>query len=253
MAAIYNKDNYTNKEFDYIPSATIKEYDMKSAGMNILISKKLLTPEQIDYLNSLPKEKRNYEIGIMQKNNKDLVKVINMGFKEYRKRFFEANEIDSSNVISIKRDAIFVVNTRIKHTKFDSILFRSKNKYSSYYRINNIELFYSKRENRLDIKGIDDDELKYHKNIISFLKKIIKLNEISNVSARRYLYNFADRYRKLELNRGYYREFKVNGQFRLKSEMASAYFTIEVVDEYSDIEINYNYMNVILPLIKMIF
>lgn len=249
---LYNKQNYTNSAFDYIPSTTIREYDIKSAGFNILISKGLLSEEQIEELSKLTKFERNVRIGLMQKN-KEFAKLLNSGFKEYMRKFFEANDIDDTNVIAIKRDAIFLVNTRVKFTKFDNVVFVPKNKYSSYYRINDIELYYSKRENKLDVKGIKDDELHLHKHFMSFLKKLIKLNEISNVSARRYMYSFADRYRQSKLDIRYYREFKKHGEYRLKDSMCSSYFTIDKIDDVNSINISYNYMKIILPLIKMIF
>lgn len=251
--SIYNKHNYINKAFDYIPSANIKEYDIKSAGFNILIAKGLLSQEQIEHLEELPKERRNIEIGLMQKNNKELSKARNEGLKEYRKKFFEANGLDSESVISIKSDAIFVVNKPIKYTRFDNILFRQKNKYSSYYRINNIELYFSKRDNKLDVKGINDLDLSKHKHFMSFLKKIIKLNEISNSSARNYLYDFADRYRKLMLPIDYYREFKSGGAFRLKQTLEFAHFETDIIDDKDELNIAYNYVNIIIPLIKMIY
>lgn len=251
--AITDKHNFVNKDFDYIPSGNIKEYDIKSAGFNILIAKKLLSSEQIKYLEELPKDRRNIEIGLLQRKDKALTKAINEGLKEYRRKFFEANNLESDSVISIKRDAIFVVNAKIKHTQFDNIIFRRKNKYSSYYRINNIELYYSKRENLLDVKGIDDNELYNHKSILGFLKKIIKLNEVSKLSARNYLYDFANRYRKRQLDTDFYREFKSNGSFRLNEESIFSHFEVDNIDDVENINITYNYVNVIIPLIKVIY
>lgn len=36
MNNLYLKDNYTNKDLKYIKNTIITEYDMESAGMNIL-------------------------------------------------------------------------------------------------------------------------------------------------------------------------------------------------------------------------
>lgn len=250
---IYNKHNYVNKDFDYIPSASIKEYDIKSAGFNMLIASGLLSDKQIEYLSSLPKKQLNVKIGLMQREDKAITKAINEGLKIYRRKFFEANELDSDSVISIKRDAIFIVNKPIKNTKFDNVLFRVKNKYSSYYRIDNIELYYSKRENKIDVKGIDDNDLVNHRKFLSFLKKVIKLNEVSNSSAKAYLYDFADRYRKRKLDLDYYREFKSRGEFRLDQTFESGYLEMDVTDDIESLNISYNYINIIIPLIKMIY
>ena len=255
---IYERDSYLNKSFDFIPSANIKEYDMKSGGLSIIMSKKLLSENQIEELKAMPKKQRNIQIGLIQRRDRELAKQLANGFREYRKMFFEANEIDESNVISIKKDAVILVNSKINRTVFDKVQFRDKNRYSSYYFLQNknngIELYYNRRDNILDIKGIDDNDLYLHRSMISFLKKVIKLNEVSNSSAKRYLYDFADRYRKRKLNKTFYREFKPDGKFRIYINLdTGSFLSDEIVDDDILIDINYNYKYVILPLIKMIF
>ena len=249
----YTKDLYVNHGFDFIRSANIKEYDIRAAGFNILIAANVLSKEKIDKLNSLPKKKRNIKIGLMIKSNKEYGKIINKGLVEYRKKFFEANDIEDNNLVSVHRDAILVVNKRIKQTVFDNIEFVQKNKYSSFYYINKKEFYYSKINNTLHVKGIDDEILEISQDyFLSFMRKVISYNEISQQSAGEYLYKFADKYRHKKLNKNYYRELD-NGLYRLL-DLKFAGSDVGVVDidkEYIDID--WNYKRYILPLISIVF
>lgn len=252
MYTIYKKHLYINPNYDYIKSGIIKEYDIHAAGLNMLIAANLLSDEQVKYYNSLEKKRRNIELGYLQKN-KIYAKAISENLKKYRKLFFEENEIDENKVISIRRDAIFVVNTRIRKKKFDNVEFVAKNKYSSYYQINKCDFLYSSREDKLDIKGIDDDDLiNHHDYILKELRQIFKLNEINNRSACEYLYKFADKYRKKKLPIEYYRELGSN-LYRLKKIQI---YGNSIGTEYAnmdEIDIKWNYLNIIVPLISMIF
>lgn len=252
---IYNphKDNYKNDTFDYITSAYIVEYDIKSAGFNMLISARALTNTQIEYLSSLPKKERNIKIGLLQKDNPELKSILKNQFYKYRSEFIESNNIKDNNIITVKKDAFFLVNAKVTNTIFDNIEFRIKNSYSSYYRLDNfIEIFYNQRDDKIDIKGFTHVK-EHEKYMIKFIKKIIKLNEISKESACRYLYKFANDYRKLKLPIGFYREFNEISQFRLKYKFAANSIFINNFEDKEEIDITYNYIHVILPFIKLIY
>ena len=262
---LYNpkRHAYINSSYDYIVSANIKEYDMKSAGLNILIAKKAIDEKTINYLKSLPPKKRKVTEGMMQRKNRELSKVINAGLEEYRSKFIEDNNIEDRDIVSVKRDAIFLVNKKITVNKYDgNIEFRPKNSYSSYYRVSRglikLEFYYNKRDSILDIKGIDTErtkEFKHHeKYMIKFLKKLFKLNEVSRKSACEFLKQFADDYRKLKLPIGYYREFNSFSLYRLNmSPIAGNDVAIDAKDDKRLLNITYNYIYIIMPLIKMLF
>lgn len=254
MYTIYKKHLYVNPNYDYIKGATIKEYDIKAAGYNILIAANLLSDEKIKYYDSLPKYKRNVKIGLLEKSNKKYSKAISEGLIKYRKLFFEANNIDENSVISIRRDAIFVANTRITKTQFDNIYFVPKNKYSSYYQLNKCDFLFSRRDDILHVKGINDNLLKLHeKYMLKFMKKLFALNEVSNKAACNYLYEFADKYRKKKLPLEYYRELDT-GLFRIKDlKYNGRNVGVSYINYIDDIDINYNYMIYIVPLIGMIY
>ena len=257
---MYNpkRSMYINKKFDYITSARIVEYDIKSAGFNILINAGVLDQKTINKLNSLEKHERHIQIGLLQKKNKEYNKIINDGLEKFRLLFIEANDIKEENILSVKKDALFIINKNIKYTKFENIEFRCKNKYSSYYRIRSIvEFYYNKRENKLDIKGINSNKefIKLHKNyMIKFLKKLFSLNEINKNSSLEYLFDFSYKYcnRKLDIN--YYREFNSKSLYRLNFKpLGGLDLATDLEFEKDMINITYNYNYIIMPLLKLIY
>lgn len=253
MYSIANKHLYVNPNYDYIKNASIKEWDMKAAGLSILISKGKLTDKQIDYYSNLPKKERNIKLGLLRRKNKELNKVISEGLKEYRYKFFESNNIDEDKVLSIRSDAIFLVNSNIKKKEFDNVKFRSKNSYTAYYQLNKCDFFYSDLRNILHVKGIDDNFLELQEDyFLKELKKIFRLNQISNKSACNELYKFADKYRKKKLDVEYYRELD-KGLFRLKKLRINGNYVGSNVAPLEKVDIRYNYLKYILPLISMIY
>ena len=255
MYSLYQKHLYINNNYDFIKSASIKEYDIEAAGLNILIAKKMLTDKQIEYYSNLPKKERNIKLGLLQrgKDGRPYAKAVSDGLKEYRLKFFEANNIDENKVLSIRRDAIFVVNTNIKEKRFDNIRFRAKNTYSTYYQINKCDFLYSDRKDKLDIKGIDDENIKLQEDYLLYdIKKIIKLNQVSSRAACDYLYDFANKYRHKKLDVEYYRELD-KGFFRIKKLKINGNYIGTRSASINDIDIRYNYLKYILPLINMIY
>lgn len=256
---LYNprRTNYVNSNFSYLVSADIKEYDIKSAGLNMLIAANAIDKETINYLKSLPKEKRTIVEGKMQKKNKELTKVINEGLIKYRSLFIKMNNIEDKDIISVKKDAFILVNKSISKTQFDNVVFRKKSRYSSYYNIGNLEFYYSKRYDLLDIKGINTDSKifkKHEKYMIKFLKTLFSLNEVSHDKACEYLKEFAYKYINYKLDKGYYREFNTDSLYRLSFEgLYNKDLASDEVDSKKDINIIYNYAKIIIPLVKLIF
>lgn len=252
-----NKHSYLNKSFDYIASGNIKEYDIKSAGFNMLIAAKAIDQKTINYLNSLPKQKRKVVEGLMQRENKELTKVINEGLCKYRRLFIEANGLEDEQILTVKRDAIFVINAKIKQSKFDNVEFRPKNSYTSYYYIDGIEYYYSPINDTLDYKNLADNfnKVKEHeKFMFKFLKEVFRLNAVSRESASKYIKEFADKYRKKKLPMGYYRELNESSLYRLKGmTIGHSDLAVDIPADIDDIDIRYNYLNIILPLVRLVY
>ena len=171
--SILDKHNYL-KNIDLL-RATIREYDMHEAGFSLIRENKLLPEEEILYLIGLTKLERTIEIGRLMKSNKNLAKNLMNSFIDIRHKFYEANNINEDNILSIKKDAVFTVNKVCKELKFGNYIeFKLKNRYSSFYHLNDIELYYDSRSNNLDVKGLGN----LSSPLFDELKRIMKVNEI---------------------------------------------------------------------------
>lgn len=250
---LYKRHFYVNKSIESLVNNEIIEYDMKSAGISIIESKGLLEKDEIDILKSMPKELRNIKIGNIQKHNKGLVKKLNEGFMEYRKVFMESNDLDINDIISIKKDAIFTTR-RCREKEFDGVKFDEKNIYTSYYYFKNgIEIYYNK--NRMDVKGINDNNMKYHrKYFASFINRFCFMGETSSLSNRiKFLNEFTYMYKTRNLDINYYREFNANSIFRSFETLTGLDVALTQVGKLKpeEIDIKYNFFNYLVPMINM--
>ena len=107
---------------------------------------------------------------------------------------------------------------------------------------------------KIEVKGISDDQLKYHEDyLLDFLFKFLKMVEtaqqkqiVSN------LVQFANYYKRRELDVGYYREFNSDSLFKLDRSFIGDLIGVQNVDSTEGIDISYNYMKIIVPLIKLL-
>ena len=63
----------------------------------------------------MEKEGNNVYVGF-KNNGNDFNYVLSKAFKDMRKQFFIANGIEDSDILSIKKDAIFVIKKRCRNT-----------------------------------------------------------------------------------------------------------------------------------------
>lgn len=249
MRILYKHDNYLNPNISYIFNKPIIEYDMKDAGFSIAKKYKLLTEKEIKKLTSVGKRERTYLLGNIQRDRKEVKIGIQEGFKYSRQKFFEMNEIDDNDIISIKRDAIFLIGY-IKYERLDEYIhFRQKNAYTSYmcFKSPRLELYYNKY--KIDIKGIDDDvSKKHHEYMIDFINKVfVKMESSDRESVLNFLRIFIDKYRLLKLDTEYYREFNSQSMFRyLNGELSD----IEYLEDKSMLDISCNF-ELIKKLVKI--
>lgn len=255
---LYQHEMYLDKTIEMLKNVEIIEYDMRDAGFNIAKRFKLLSKKDLNYLATLDKHRRKIQMGLYQKENKEFAINLVNGFKQCRKDFFEANNIETEQIISIKKDAIFILNKKARVTKFDNVEFVEKNKYTSYYYINKIEFYYYSPNNLLHVKGISDELLELHeKYMLTELKNIFKLVERSTNQKEyiKYIKKFAKYYRERELVNDYYRELNTQSLYRLKRKYMGVDMGLDnIEDDYIDeIDISYNYSHYIIPLIQYLF
>jgi len=129
---------------------------MMCAGASVLMEKRLISEELYNTFLDSDKQTRNVLLGNLQRENPDLVEILNAGYKEYVDRFISANKIDEKDIIDRARDGVTVNATRskIKRTQFgDYIVFRPKNEYYIMVEFPTVE---NGKQNIRVFKTVDD-------------------------------------------------------------------------------------------------
>jgi hypothetical protein len=259
MDELYRRTSWINKNIDFVFGLSIIEYDIKSAGPSLCKEFKLLPKEVLDELDLMEKKAKNIKIGLIQKHDKEFTKNLLDAFCEARRRFLIANDLEEDDIISIKKDAIFVLNKICTKTDFGEIHFVGKNRYTSYFRLNKLEFYLNTNLNKVDIKGLGQgDELQkivslHGDYILKFMLDVSRMKErnVDRDIAARYLSDFVHKYRKKELPADYYRELSRENVFRIYDSSLNDYLRISEVEVTNDVEIGYNYMNYIVPLVGL--
>lgn len=243
------KSNYLNKDISYLKNVTIQEYDIKSAGFTVIKSLKLLPEKKILYLEALPKEKRNIKIGLEMKKNSDLIKAVNEGLERIRVEFIKRNNIQENAILSIKKDAIFLINQNPENLIIDEFEFRPKNKYTSYIYLSGKEFYYDSVSKILDVKGLSSESKELGKNYI--LRDIGKILELGEKLDREKLFMYLKKYRSDYLGR----KLSYENYRELDSEMfrVGSHLLTEISDDMiSFVDISQNYINYILKIFNCI-
>ena len=256
---LYNEINYTS-DISYLNNIFIYEYDISKANINVLYSKGAISKETYEYLYTANRDIRQVYIGKLQRENKEIVNILKAGIIEAKKMLFEANNIEDYQVLSIKNDAVFIVNRQLQNTKFGLIDFKCKNKYTLFCKLNNLEVYYfydsfSKHE-EIEIKGISNDKLKLHESyMLQLLKDVFYTVQTSSVEvAMRMLKDFYLEYITYKLPIGFYRKFDASSRFhyKFKTFSGAGYETeVEPTTDIQALDINYN-ISILMELQKIL-
>lgn len=226
------RSTWFNEDIEYMFDNEIIEYDITDAGYSLIKQFHLLPDDEIDWLEKVPKGlPRHVAIGKLQRENKQLSTALSDKFAEVRKVFIEFNNVDSSRIISVKKDAIFTIG-KCDRLKFGQVEFVPKNVYSSYIRfpVHNMELYYSSED--IEIKGMNDNAVNKHRiYMIEFLKDYIRMMESHDQRVRRMLIDFIDDFKNGELEDQYYLEFNSTS---------------------ANPNALYNYQNILIPLVQIV-
>jgi len=178
LAYTTNVDFYTGN---------IYEYDMK--GAFIVFTKNfcsdILSEDELIHLNDISpnKRQRNIYIGILQRKHKRvLAERLNDLLRYFLHRFIVENKINETDIMSIKKDALFV-KKRCDVLVFDStVTFVEKNNYNYFvkYRTDsNKELELYTNEKGYSLKGAQNIS-KQNTQLFKVLKTtLVKFNELS--------------------------------------------------------------------------
>lgn len=250
MENIWEKDTFLNDNIIYTFNKDIIEYDMKEAGFSLIQEYGLLPNDTISQLKKMSKDKRKIQIGKIQIKNEDLKTNLKLAFQDARHSFFVMNDLDENDVISIKKDAIFVIKYCSHQEIGKHINFRPKHYYSSYIRLGKrLELYYSPDD--FSVKGIGDERIKLHNEyMIKFLRLYFKKMETSDSkTVIDFTRSFIDKYKSRELALGFYRNFNEKSDFTIIGDDNKYMQYWE--DEKDQVDISYNYFNILLKLIKI--
>ena len=258
MSELYRKDTYLNKNIEILLNKIIIEYDLKSANTSLCREYSLIPEKDIEKIEKLNKEKRNKQIGLLQRKDKLFKDYLKSAFVDIRKRFILDNDLDDNDILSIKKDAIFCLK-EVNKTEFGNCIFDLKHKYTSYLYLDKLEFYYNSKNKvfgdngRLDIKGIGDNELKKHKDyMIDFFMKLFRHLETSDIkSTNRFLSRFITRYKQMELDVGYYREFNQMSKILVR-DSDIVYDDIVYIPNNADIDIDYNFFSILVPLTRIL-
>lgn len=241
------KSNFTNKNILYLFNRTIYEYDIHSADINLCIRYKILSEDKIEKILKLDKIRRVVQIGKWQKD-KEFRDKLKDAFSKIRKEFYEANNLDITDIIAVKKDAIFTTK-QCEITTFGNVEFQIKNMYTSFIQIKNLEFYYG--NGQCDVKGIDDEYLKLHENgIMKIVKLFFKKMETGSVQDTLiYLNRMCSNYKLRQLPLEYYREFNVESKYTVMNQDDT--FDDYWEDNIDELNITYNYINILIPLVKI--
>ena len=251
---LYIYDNYIS-HYSNIINTDIKCYDIKQANINILYDCNIIDINLYNHLKSIRKIDREIYVGNLLKKDKSLSKILSMGFLEARRLLFESNNIEDSSVLAIKKDAVYVIEKPLTYTKFNSIDFILSEEYTSFYRLEGLELYYNGKTDVLNVKGIGDETIeRYHKNsFVLLLKAIFRIAEQQNLEyVLMIVQNFINMYLNYEMDIECYREFNRNSCYRIKYNTAILYsqnndvglncLSDDIITNFKElVDISYNY------------
>lgn len=241
---ILKSQNY-NSSYNIIVNAFIYEYDIAKANINALLQRGIIDKALYDNLYSADKSIREKRIGLMIRDNPQIYKEIQNGIIDAKKNLIITNNIDIEDIISIKNDAVFIMNKKLNNTKFGLMDFKLKNIYTIYIKINRYEFYYYynsfNKEENLDVKGIGDDKLVIHeKYFMDFLLALFNTLQVEGIiEAINMIQNFSDEYINRRLDVNYYRKFNSESNFDLLYK--DTLWSSSHASDIRIIDIRYNY------------
>ena len=241
---LFGSVNYRSP-VNFIHSRFIREYDIKKANISILYKYGVIDENTYKRLYNSSREIRQIEIGLMEKYNPEVYKILANGIIEAKKELFQTNSIQDHEVLSIKNDAVFILDRQLQYTKFGIVEFVPKNTYTSYMNLNKIEVLYGldkiSNKETIDVKGIGkciDLHREYFLDFIAFVMSSIETEDIETVIS-----SFCDFYKdyvELKLPINYYREFNSDSKYRITNSMYAVSSLLDTDENRRCLDISYN-------------
>ena len=245
----------TNDALNPTINSRIVEYDIKSGNTSVMEYFQLRTITLIEELKSLGKKERVVAIGNMMREDKEFSKKLEESFNKIVELFIQENHLSEDDIVSIKRDAVFVKMRENLITDFGtSVHFIPKNEYVGFIKLKNIE-FWIKDKNGIDVKGIDDELLHLHENgmlsLIRYIYENASKSGMDKVFMNRIFSEVLRCYKNRELEFDVYREFNPESKFKIL--MMNQFVMMDTMTEtmIDRCDIRYNFENILIPLIRM--
>jgi hypothetical protein len=232
--------------------STILEYDMTAAGLSVLRERGLVSSKEGEELAALPKAERVVAVGMLCREDDNILNELERGTKQAVATFCHENGFTDEDIISVKRDAVYVLRpARILQVgKF--LNFRESGKYSSFYNLSGIEMYYSCWTKSIVVKGLGKGiEVDHREYFLKFLRGIMDLAE--NLHSDRLLPILAQRRREyVTIKSTYecYKEMGPNNAYKLKNQIAGTALYVNDWPGDDNIDISFNYTKFLIPLIS---
>lgn len=262
MGDLWKNKNYL-LDVPYIIAHHIYEYDIQKANINVLRELDIIDDDYYNRLANMPKIKRQVEIGYLIKYTDGLSDKLSEGIALFRKKFFDSNNLEDTDILSIKNDAIFVIDKHPTVTDFGKVHFIKKNSYTSYMKLSrSIEIYFEfnviDRTISLDVKGISDENLnKHHQYMATFIADVLYYIETGDISgALTYVSEFYNNYIERKLHPGYYRNFNADSNYTIMAngiEYSVAYCDSDNMLRSLDISVNLDIIRTINGYLTQIY
>lgn len=239
----------------------IQEWDIAKGNVSIMKEFNMLKDtKKLEWISNLPKDKRNVYVGDkLLKTGEISAKELENNFDIMVKKFIELNGLDPDyDIISIKRDAVFVVNKEIRFPQMsENVVFRPKMTAHAFILLNGIELYFS--DDDVEIKGlsknIDDIKALHKEGMLRFLRDVVEIVESHPDNPRdlyKYLHEYISAYKRKELTFDNYREF--NPQSKYVCSIDGSFLSSDEMDDdlFEFIDISYNYKNIIKSIVPLL-
>ena len=238
---------------NFILDARIVEYDIEKANISVLLDSGVISEQQYNMYYAMDKMEREIAIGKLQLKDKKVTDMLKLGITKARKHLCERLNLDYTNVLSIKNDAIFIISSG-----FDlgldviqvspHVRFRRKGVFRSYYKLARKEFFYDfnpiTRQHIIDIKGLGDYAIGLQNDFMIAELCNLFYTALSNSPrvALIELTKFYNSYMNKELPIEFYRRLDSNCRYDLNDISEYARFQADylIFKDKRNIDVSYN-------------
>ena len=240
----------TNRDYPFIYNNEIIEWDIKSANTSLMSYYNLQPDKVIQKLASMTKSQREISVGKLMKKDKEFAKKLEESFNKIIQEFMDANQLSWDDIVSIKKDAVFVKNHKINYSEFGAVHFIPKNQYKHVLLLPKYEIYIS--DSVTDVKGIPDEKLSLHEDgMLDFIRTTMETAS-EFLKLQSFFKEYVTAYKNKELEFDAYREFNSDSLFRIGGEFPMLSDSM-IEDDIDVLDISYNYMNVVIPTIQATF